>query len=327
MKQRLYYIDIAKGLLILLVVWHHIPYEAHNSAFSSFTSWIFKTQFCYVSFFMPAFFILTGYCAQFKQSFRPFLIKNTKTLLLPVIIFYFLNGVASFLLHRGEFCVAKEVIVFLKSGGAWFVPALFLAKLGYWMIVRFIADNRYVWITLFLLMGLGAVLYTKFNEYWYMWHAASLMIFLRIGEKIKELNLSKRHGIVTFIIYMGIVCCFVTFNVPIPRLSYSSMVNVYNMFPLLVMATSASISLIVFCKQLQRNKVLEYFGKNTLVVYLAHNTILATSITAMTHIYIPTSSIGYILLPIVVFTSTLFLCTLLVKLFNLRWMKWCLGKF
>ena len=70
-KKRIPYFDVAKGVLICLVIISHIYLETltvakiPNSTFAWMRSW----QWIHVSFFMPAFFIITGLCSNFEKEF------------------------------------------------------------------------------------------------------------------------------------------------------------------------------------------------------------------------------------------------------------------
>ena len=103
MKERLHYIDIAKGLLILLVVYDHLPdmylysLKLHNNYISELNNW----QWIYKLFFMPAFFAITGMCSNFDKTFIPFLVNNFKSLIVPNIIIGILLSPHNILLNCG----------------------------------------------------------------------------------------------------------------------------------------------------------------------------------------------------------------------------------
>lgn len=83
-KERLTYIDVAKGLLMVLVVFHHVDgnatkYGIINSAVDD----IHAFSNIFVSFFMPCFFIITGYCSNFTKPFVRFLLGSIKGIMLP----------------------------------------------------------------------------------------------------------------------------------------------------------------------------------------------------------------------------------------------------
>lgn len=86
--KRLSYIDVAKGLLILLVVYDHLPdmYMYKLNLSNEYIEYLDKTQWVYKLFFMLAFFCITGMCSNFNKDFKTFFISNYKSLIIPNVI-------------------------------------------------------------------------------------------------------------------------------------------------------------------------------------------------------------------------------------------------
>ena len=74
--ERKHWVDVAKGILIILVVWGHLDYFASTYAGTSIFSYKAYTNFAFLPYYMPAFFIVTGFCSSFESDFVPFLKKN-----------------------------------------------------------------------------------------------------------------------------------------------------------------------------------------------------------------------------------------------------------
>ena len=75
MKDRIKYIDIAKGILIICVILGHITgigmeYGGINNSYFEHTGYLLSTL--YVPFYMQAFFFISGYTSNFDKPFRPF---------------------------------------------------------------------------------------------------------------------------------------------------------------------------------------------------------------------------------------------------------------
>lgn len=85
MKERIHYIDVAKGLLITLVILHHFPQLMEQYGVSNpFLQFLDSASDYYNAFFMPAFFIITGYCTNFRKlPFGEFFIRQVNTLMVP----------------------------------------------------------------------------------------------------------------------------------------------------------------------------------------------------------------------------------------------------
>lgn len=82
---RIHYLDIAKGILIILLVFAHfksamakMPFE--NEYFIFVHGW----TNVFICFYMPAFFLISGYCSNFDKGFSKFITSVAKTLFLPV---------------------------------------------------------------------------------------------------------------------------------------------------------------------------------------------------------------------------------------------------
>lgn len=137
MKQRIEYIDIAKALLILCLLYGHMfliaRYQGYNDNVNIFAKSFVRL---YATFFMQTFFIITGLCSSFNLEFRPFLWKNTKTILIPGVTLTILDRYIYNLLPGNPFEYTPTAIDWLVDGGPWFIMALFSAKMIYWFISK-----------------------------------------------------------------------------------------------------------------------------------------------------------------------------------------------
>ena len=188
-----HYLDVAKGVLICLVIISHIYLETlsvakiPNSTFAWMRSW----QWIHVSFFMPAFFIITGLCSNFEKEFKPFFISNVRTILIPAIVFdLFFFTIPSVFLGQGPWTIVMMGFVkraFAFGGVFWFLPCLFLSKLIYWTLHKY-TPNIILWSILIALVILGFVLH-HFNlfpqKWWYVHQVFDLTIFLGVGQFLK----------------------------------------------------------------------------------------------------------------------------------------------
>lgn len=125
---RLEYLDIAKGIGILLVVLGH-----HLSGFDRLTAWIY-------SFHMPLFFVISGWLYSHKRpndSMWAFATKKAKSLLYPYVVFSILILVWKYTLYFLLGSVPEEGFreIWLKTVTAygyhalWFLPVLFFSEI------------------------------------------------------------------------------------------------------------------------------------------------------------------------------------------------------
>mgnify|MGYP001383621270 CR=1 FL=1 len=145
-KNRLHYIDVAKGLLILMVIFQHIYVIAGIDGYKSESlKDLGGISYFYIGFYMQAFFLLNGFTSNFNKPFKQFLIGSFKGLIIPyisfTIMFKLLDGICF-----GDWSLWKTVaqgdqIWFFLDESYWFLTALFLARLIYWPVNHYIKKN------------------------------------------------------------------------------------------------------------------------------------------------------------------------------------------
>ena len=132
---RIEYIDLAKGLCILLVVYFHA------ASFVSVSSGLDEMM---RSFRMPLYFFLSGFFFKPYGSFREFLIRKTNRLLIPFAFFYLTTSVILPYIFSEYFGHTINTVVGIDSLWAflslesfpnipiWFLWCLFLVNLAFY---------------------------------------------------------------------------------------------------------------------------------------------------------------------------------------------------
>ena len=120
--QREKYIDLAKGIGILMVIFCHVIEVCE------ITSLQFIFRFCY-SFHMPLFFFITGYCSGFKKNTneKTEYLKNLKAIGASLIIPYFVWSIV-YLFIGGNILSSERLIATFTTRGI--APIWFLATLA-----------------------------------------------------------------------------------------------------------------------------------------------------------------------------------------------------
>lgn len=167
MTKRFDYLDMAKGVGILLVVWAHIM----------LIGWTHKVIY---AFHMPLFFFISGmlFNKDKYESFGKFFKVRAKRLLVPYVLYsvatwsvwagsryirhdevdsYFMPLLQTFIAQgSGEFMVHNSAL--------WFIPCLFAVEMMYYQYSRF--DEKLTLLLCLLTAGLGASLMHAYgNEY------------------------------------------------------------------------------------------------------------------------------------------------------------------
>lgn len=135
--KRIAWVDVAKGIGALLVIWgHFIPIE--------------KVQICIYAFHMPLFFFLAGvtFMSQEKQGFATYFKKKFRTIIIPYFIFsipvYFVN-IAVALKNKEDIIMSalnKTAGIFLcwktepLYNGVWFLPCIFATYILAWGVCK-----------------------------------------------------------------------------------------------------------------------------------------------------------------------------------------------
>lgn len=137
-KKRLEYLDIAKGIGILSVVWCH--------AKGPFSNYMYQ-------FNMPLFFLISGYLFSSRNTPEAYVKNKIKSLYLPFVFWNVIFCILEAELHMVNFgpggLLRRIVKVFLtleKSGkflgATWFLGALFVVSVSYKLLDYYLPDQK-----------------------------------------------------------------------------------------------------------------------------------------------------------------------------------------
>ena len=148
---RIPWIDISKGILILCLVYGHHKLFAMRSGYEDgVTVFIQYSMRFYAAFFMQTFFIITGFCSSFTTQFSKFVWKNIKTLLIPAALLVVLRLYVWDIFSGTRLSISHfaELMTWVNQGGPWFIMALFWAKILYWPLNKFCNyKKQFVFVT------------------------------------------------------------------------------------------------------------------------------------------------------------------------------------
>lgn len=156
MRKRIEWLDIAKGICILLVVLGHE------------LTWDEGLRYLIYAFHIPMFFILSGMTAcitgETEKGFNVFLKRNVNGLLKPYFIgsgFYILfdlirGGVQHSLSIRVIVYDVYQTLVCYGINVLWFIITLFLAKIIFYWVLR-IKKKELIKFLMLCVLGMGAV--------------------------------------------------------------------------------------------------------------------------------------------------------------------------
>lgn len=343
-KDRLSYIDVSKGILMLFVIYGHIDGHATEQGFSNpAINDIHLLVNIFVSFYMPCFFLITGYCSNFKKPFLPFLISKSKSILIPVIFF-------TFIFSRAWKLQSEELHTFifkmlLYGGNYWFLSSLFLALILFWLIRNY-CNEKFTYVLCSLSFILGFILSPMSHEYEFWWfvHSLCLMPYICIGQYLRKKGILKWGNmgvyrlLLLFVTFFSVTTIMARYDVihkdcffDVPGVTQSFInFNSSFFFFFIVLSIVGSLFIIEFSKRIETNTFLEFLGKNSLVIYCIHGDILRRSVIAVSLLGREEFENNYwicLLLLITAFISTIVLCCIVAWFFNLKYLRLFIGKF
>ena len=335
-KKRIPYYDVAKGVLICLVIISHIYLETlsvakiPNNTFAYMRSW----QWIHVSFFMPAFFVITGLCSNFEKEFKPFLISNIRTILIPAIVFDLLFfTIPSFFMGQDPWVIVMTGFVkrALAFGGVfWFLPCLFLSKLIYWTLHKY-TKKVLLWSILIALVVFGFLLhhFSLFpQKWWYIHQVFDLTIFLGVGQFLKNTSIDRNifYRFCTAIFLILIVLFLIT-KLPMPSILYTYKIQEWWQLPVhFLVSIGGTAVLLWICQTINSNTFLEFLGRGTIVVYGVHQLFLKILLRFIEPLISNQGVIISLIMFFVVFFCTVGFCALFIMTFNSKYLKPIIGK-
>lgn len=276
-KERLHWVDVAKGILIVMVAMVHITGRGEELGISCPAIDAIGPVASVLCFRMPAFFILAGFWGKYDMSFKDFLLRNAKGMLLPLIIFSFLGGVLheiGYELMKGSYNAGALEWPFLNiSLDYWFVLALFLAKCVYWSVCR-ISSKQYVRLLVCLALYAVGVLLLKawFLPNFACWKWALIMlVYLPIGQWSREHLKDWRLFVASLLVFVAgwVIYWWLDSGIPQPG-GGMKYINLVSAWPSLLLCTVGSVVFLKLCSFIKRARVLELIGRNTLAIYVMH---------------------------------------------------------
>lgn len=331
-KPRLHWVDVAKGLLIVLVAMVHITGRAKELSISCPAIGFIPTLDNLTFFRMPAFFLLAGFWGKYDISFKDFTIKNAKGLLLPLIVFSYLGGIIyeiSYEFLKGSYnSEALEWPSLNISIDYWFVLALFIAKCIYWGIVKAFHKQNVRLLVCFGLyaLGMGSLFFKYIPNYAFFKYALIMLIYLPLGRIVKD-NINNRYVFIVSIIVFALG--LVVFNrlgtvVPKPG-GDMNLINPASFIPSLVLCTAGSFVFFRICTYIDKSVVLEFIGRNTLAIYVMHWWIEILAMKVLRSFFSRSIVLSTLATLICIILAVLIPC-MISELLNRPKFKWIIGK-
>jgi len=331
-KERLHWVDSAKGILIVLVAMVHMTGRGGELGISCPAIHAIGIIAGLLCFRMPAFFILAGFWGKYDMNLKDFLLRNARGLLLPLIIFSYLGGIiheAAYEFLKGSYNAGALEWPFLDvSLDYWFVLALFLAKCVYWVVCR-ISEKQIV--RLLICVGTYALGVLSLKA-WFLpnfacWKWALIMlVYLPIGQWVKE-SLGNWKVVVVALVMFSVGWALYYWQgsvIPQPG-GGMKYINLVSAWPSLLLCTAGSIVYLKLCSFIKRAPVLELIGRNTLAIYVMHWWVEILAMKVLRSFFSQGVWVST-LATLVTLALAVFIPCLISELLNRPKLKWILGK-
>ena len=261
MQNKLVWVDNLKALGILAVVLGHIASPLGGLIFS---------------WHMPLFFMIAGFFIKFDLSFKDFVSKDFKRLMIPYFIFailgLILEIVKRYLLHRDSLNISDELqgifiwmdmtsLIHTYAFVLWFLPVLFFAKIIFYLIHKFIVSLFLQFILISLLFALSFM----FNLPFGFDNAMNALLFIFIGNLFYTCYQDNK---LLYMLPFVLVGLYVFFGVPALDMATK---NYSNVFINILFASSIIYTFIMLFKKINiDSNLLKIWGGNTMLLFIVH---------------------------------------------------------
>lgn len=278
-KERIHWIDIAKGIGIIFIIYAH---ELGSQDY----------RYLFYAFHIPLFLFLSGIVFKPYNKFSIFVRKSVKGLLIPYFIFALLSYFIWLFTLRPTFSFGGEeikqflTIFYANSNNGWmafnnilwFLPTLFVTRIIFYLIHRFLNNKSFLAISL-VIISIAGYLYSIFIPFVHLPFgtetAISAVVFYGFGylwinhEKTKQLVFKYKKLLFPVLLIAGVIFSTVDFNLYGHQIDMR-LLHLNNYFFFYLDAFAGIFAWIAFSMLLNKNILLEYLGKNSLILFSWH---------------------------------------------------------
>ncbi len=273
-QKRIEWIDLAKGMCIMLVIWWHIKELYSNRGFTDRSYLLYTANY----FRMPLYFFLSGLFFKTYSGYIEFLIRKINRLFIPFIVFAIL-GVAYCLLFPKTLPKLRTWESFYPFVTIWFLLCLFFMNNLFYFVLRLAHDKKpALYIGICLLGVIGYYSGKNYLEFLHIRTALTAMPFFVVGYALRAHTryLSyKAHwwemapAIAAFVLLYFFTChtgkvqiLYVhnEFEVPIWALYGGGFIGIY--------------SVMTIARLLKHLPIVSYLGRYSIIVLITHYPII-----------------------------------------------------
>lgn len=305
-KPRIEFIDLAKGICILLVVAMHSGYTQESPALKAMR--------------MPLYFILSGLFFKDYGGIVPFLHKKVNKLFVPFCSFAMMGLMLAFIGAR-DFCYLIELMKiplhrhFMVNYPIWFLLCLLYVNIMFYVINRYIT-NKYLRLgVIIVIWSIGYLLYMEdvFVPFFFA-SAFSALPFFYIGYLLKSTPLLYVSKNDRAFLGIGLMCIIlaVTYCCLVENPSIDFMHNEYsgNVVEIYLVSIAMVVGILLICKSVMWLPVVSYIGQFSIIVLGLHALVMEYSKLLIFHLT------GHELIKLEKLALALFICWICIPLFR-----------
>lgn len=273
-KDRIEYIDVAKGIgIILVIVGHsHCPAEIRN--------------FIYF-FHIPFFFFISGVLLSQRRRFSEFVTDRVRYLLVPYYVIAFISIVFSFFLsrhYRNDLNVTNAIMNVLKmsfgikadlesiyNGPLWFLPCLFYVQIFGYLIIGI--KNDLVKILSVIILSILGILLQVGSQIGFGSPLIALSFWFA-GYMVKKQNsLQKIQSNRISLNIIAALCLLIIVGLMKRIGGNLSMSNVTlsNYIWFIIGGTAGSMAILISAMAVETSRGIEFIGKNAIIIFGFHS--------------------------------------------------------
>lgn len=287
-KKRIDWVDVAKGIAMILVIVVHA--EEH---FMPGT--LVSTKIPIYTFHMPLFFFMSGYLFSMKNSFGEFLKNKCRRILIPYVclgvILALFNAFWAGRNPFGEPWFQKDVffgnlwgLLFQnRMWTLWFIACLFWLNIIFYVIARYVKSEK-IRALIVVLMAAAGIIYYKLGGgslYWNVDVCFTAMPFFYAGYLCRKTGFVDQKILgskLKWALFIG----FVLINMSVTIINYLLTGQFLEFFGrqygiailTYIGAFAGTFAVIIFSDACRGFKPLKYIGENSMMFYALHQTML-----------------------------------------------------
>lgn len=317
--RRIEYMDTAKGIAMLAVILGHIEMS--------------KIRVFFYIFHLPIFFIISGFFFHYQSNFKNFLIKKTKTYLVPYIFSAAIITIFDITQSNAPICTAShDLIRFVfqyRYTTLWFLSALFVGEIIFWVMYTLFQKNMRILAATCSIVSACSILYDEFYHFAVPWNidtAFIIQIFIFFGfflKKYSGITKLSSHKIIAIgiLVFIGMITTICNYILCGQTLEMHQ--GQYGIFPFTIIAACTTSLAVILISTLIKIRPLQWLGKNTMVFFAFHQAIAQPIMNTLLTPYIPVNSL---LGKTLTFVGIILICSLIHYCITAMHLGFLIGK-